>query len=162
MRIRQNRQTRQKQRGSALIEIALSYSVLIMVAFITLKATMNASASQTWTVKQSMTDAFITRESAFASRYPFDEISSDGSLWELYPNVTTSSVTIGKLPGGKEVTATLHRTRIPDSNNLPAAGGSGTATTNPGGTEAWKLQSMLVYTVEDKEYVKTRTILRIR
>jgi len=162
MRIHQKNRTREKQRGSALIEIALSYSVLVLVAFITLKATINASASQTWTVQQSMTDAYITQESAFASRYPFDEISSDGSLWALYPDVTTSTVTVGRMPGGGEVAATLHRTRIPDSNNLASAGGSGTATTNPGGTEAWKLQSMLVYTVADKEYVKTRTTLRIR
>ncbi|MAS95808.1 MAG: hypothetical protein CMO55_21605 [Verrucomicrobiales bacterium] len=151
-----------RERGSALIEIAVSYGVLVTIAVLTLKASVNASTAQMWTVKQAMTDAFVTRESALASRYPFDEVTGDSSLWALYPSTSASTVTVGKLPGGAEVTAKLYRTRIPDSNNLPSAGGSGTSTTNPGGTEAWKLQSVLAYTVGDKEYVKTRTTLRTR
>lgn len=154
--------SQRSERGSALVEIALSYGALVLVAVITLKATINASASQSWTVKQSMTDAYITRETALASRYPFDEITNDSSLWAMSPDVTISTATIGKLPGGKEVTAKLYRTRIPDPNNLPVAGGTGTASTNPSSTEAWKLQSMLVYSVGDKEYIKTRSVLRIR
>ena len=71
-------------------------------------------------------------------------------------------MTLGKLPGGQEVTGTLYRTRIPDANNLTTAGGTGTATTNPSGTEAWKVQSILSYTVGDRQYVKSRTVMRIR
>ncbi|MEX2579334.1 MAG: hypothetical protein WD342_09770 [Verrucomicrobiales bacterium] len=154
--------TRSRQRASALIEIAVAYGTLVMVALITLKASINTSASQVWTVKQSMTDAYITRESALASRIPFDDITGDSSLWALYPDVTTSTPVIGKLPGGTDVVGTLHRTRIPDSNNLVSKGGSGTLSTNPGSSEAWRLQSMLVYQVADTKYVKTRTTLRIR
>lgn len=144
------------------MEIALSYAALVLVGLISLKATYTASASQAWTVKQSMTDAYITRETALASRFPFDEITSDASLWALSPNATESTVVIGKMPGGTEVEATLYRTRIADPNNLPADGGTGTTTTNPGSTAAWQLQSMLAYDVGDKTYVKTRTVLRIR
>ena len=160
--MRDNRHTRRRQSGSAIIEIAVSYGVLVIVALLTLKASINTSSSQAWTVKQSMTDAYLTRETSLAQRVPFDEIDSASSLWSLYPSVSTSTVTIGKLPGGRDVVGTLHRTRIPDSNNLSSAGGSGTSSTNPGGTEAWKLQSLLVYEIGDKKYVKTRTSLRIR
>jgi hypothetical protein len=151
-----------RQRGSALIEVAVAYGTLVTVAILTLKASVNTASSQAWTVKQSMSDAYLTRETALASRVPFDDATSDSSLWALYPNVTTSTVVIGKLPGGRAVTGELHRTRIPDSNNLTAVGGVGTTSTNPGGTEAWKLQSLLVYEIGQKEYVKTRTSLRIR
>ncbi|MEQ1842308.1 MAG: hypothetical protein ABL994_18035 [Verrucomicrobiales bacterium] len=148
--------------GSALIEISLSYATLVFVAMVTLRASLNATSNQAWTVKQTMSDAFITRETALATRVPFDDMTGATSLWAVSPGVTTSSVTIGKLPGGQSVTGTLHRTRIPDANNLASAGGTGTSTTNPSGTEAWKLQSILVYTVTDKQYVKSRTVLRIR
>jgi len=116
------------EKGSALIEISLSYATLVIVALLTLKASVNASSSQSWTVKQAMTDAFITKETALASRIPFSDITGPSSLWGIQPAVTTSTVTVGKLPGGQQVTATLHRTRIADTNNLPAAGGTGTVT----------------------------------
>ena len=160
--MRLNLHTRRTQKGSALIEIALSYATLVIVALLTLKASVNATSGQAWTIKQSMSDAYVTRETALASRIPFDSLTGTSSLWAQHPSVSTSTVTMGKLPGGKTVTATLHRTRIPDANNLPAAGGTGTATTNPSGTEAWKLQSLLSYTVGDRTYVKSRTVLRIR
>jgi hypothetical protein len=145
-----------------LIEISLSYATLVIVAMLTLKASVNATSGQTWTIKQSMTDAFITRETALASRIPYDTLVGASSPWSQSPSVATSTVTLGKLPGGQLVTGTLHRTRIPDANNLPAAGGTGTATTNPSGTEAWKVQSILSYTVGDRQYVKSRTVLRTR
>lgn len=151
-----------RQRGSALIEVAVSYSVLVIVALITLKASINTAASQAWTVKQAMSDAYLTRETALANRVPFDEINTGSSLWAMKPAVTTSTVELGKLPGGKVVSATLHRTRIPAPNNLASAGGSGNGATNPGKTEGWKLQSILAYNIGDKEYVKTRTTLRTR
>jgi len=159
---RQRHHRQGSQRGSALIEIAVSYGTLVMIAVISLKASINVSSSQTWTVKQAMTDAYMTREVALASRVPFDQITVSGSLWPLSPETASSTVEIGKLPGGDSVTAQLHRTRIPDPNNFPSAGGSGDESSNPAATEAWKLQSLLVYDVGDKEYVKTRTTLRIR
>ena len=71
----------------------------------------------------------------------------------------TTDVTLGSLPGGRVLSGKVIRTRIPDSNNLPPWG-SGTLLTNPAEMEVWKLQSHLVYTVNGKEYVKSRTIVR--
>lgn len=160
--MRDSQSGKKNVRGSALIEISLSYATLVFVAMVTLHASLNATSNQAWTVKQTMSDAFITRETALATRVPFDDMTGPSSLWAVSPGVTTSTVTIGKLPGGQAVTGTLHRTRIPDGNNLPTAGGTGTSITNPSGTEAWKLQSILVYNVTDKQYMKSRTVLRIR
>jgi len=162
MRFSPQQRRRRLRRGSAIIDIAVSYATLVIVALLTLKASMTAASTQTWTVKQAMSDAYLTRESALAQRIPFDEINSDSSLWSLSPNVSTSTVSIGRLPGGIPVSATLHRTRIPAPNNLPSAGGSGDANTNPASTEAWKLQSLLVYNIQGRDYVKSRTTLRIR
>ena len=156
------RQRRPGQRGSALIEIAMSYGTLVIVALLTLKASLNATSGQTWTIKQAMSDAYITRETALASRVPFEALTGGGSLWPASPAVANSTVTIGRLPGGRTVTGTLNRTRYADTNNLAAAGGTGTATTNPSGTEAWRVQSILSYELGGRTYVKSRTVLRIR
>lgn len=160
--MRFNRHHRGNEKGSALIEISMSYATLVIVALLTLKASVNATSGQAWTIKQAMSDAFVTRETAMASRVPFDLLTGGSSPWALYPSVSTTTVTMGKLPGGKVVTGTVHRTRIPDPNNLPSAGGTGTTTTNPGATEAWKVQSILSYTIGSKTYMKSRTVLRIR
>lgn len=151
-----------RQAGGALIEISIAYAALVIVGLLGLKAAINLSSSQAWTVRQAMTDAYMTREVAVAQRVPFDEIVASGSAWPRFPTVSTSEVVIGRLPGGAEVTATIHRTRVPDPNNRPAAGGSGNATSNPANTEAWRLQSILSYDILDRTYVKTRTILRVR
>lgn len=153
---------RRHQSGSALIDVAVSYATLVIVALLTLKASINAAATQAWTVKQAMSDAYLTRESALAARVPFDEINTDTSLWAMDPDTTSVTVSIGKLPGGNNVLGTLYRTRIPAPNNLPSAGGSGTSETNPGEIEGWKLQSILTYEVKGRNYVKSRTSLRVR
>ena len=95
MRAKQSK--RGGERGSALIEISLSYATLVIVALLTLKASVNASSSQSWTVKQAMTDAYITRETALASRIPYSEITGASSLWAIQPAVTTDS------PSGENV-----------------------------------------------------------
>ena len=151
-----------RERGSALIDIALSFAALVTVSFLSLKASTITASSISWTVKQAMTDAYITRETAMSSRVPFETAISDGSPWPAYPSIATTQVVIGKLPGAKDVTATLHRTRVADENNLASAGGSGTATSNPSSSEAWKLESLLVYDIGTRQYVKSRTTLRVR
>ena len=150
------------RRGSLVIEAAIGYGVMMMIALLMFKAARSVTATQQWTVVQSLTDAFMTRESALGNRTPFDSIAGSGSSWPVYPNTTTSTVEVGRLPGGMPVTATLHRTRHPDPNNLIEAGGTGNSNTNPAGMEAWKLQSYLIYQVGDRNYVKSRTMLRVR
>jgi hypothetical protein len=154
--------TKNKSRGSALIEVAMCYGILLIVALLLLKASINSSATQLWTVKQTMSDAYMGQEMALAQRIAYQQIQAPSSLWAPFPSVSTKEVVVGKLPGGMPVTGVVYRTRIPDANNLPDAGGNGTADSNPARSEAWKLQSLLVYNVGDKEYVKSRTTLRIQ
>lgn len=152
-----------RKKGYALIEIAASYAAIVIVALITLRSTLNNINGQQWTAKQAMTDAFLTRETALASRIPFQNIRSDTSLWPLdADDISTDTVVIGKLPGGRNVTAELTRSRVPDSNNLASGSGLGTGATNPSASEAWKLHSVLSYQIKGKTYVKTRTTLRVR
>lgn len=151
-----------RKKGSALIEIALSFAALVTVSLLSLKASAVTASSVSWTVKQAMTDAFITQETALSSRIPFEIAVSNASPWPVYPAISTTQVEIGKLPGARPVTATLHRTRFADENNLTSAGGSGTADSNPSGSEAWKLESLLVYEISNRQYVKSRTTLRVR
>lgn len=134
----------------------------MILAIYFLKSAISITSGQRWTIVQAMTDAFMTQESAIANRMPIDDLKSATSLFPTHPTVSTVTVTVGRLPGGAPITATLKRTKRPDPNNLPSAGGSGTAVTNPASMEAWKLQSMLVYTVRSQTYVKTRTTVRVR
>ena len=151
-----------RRRASFVVEAAAAYGVLMILAIYFLKSAISITSGQRWTIVQAMTDAFMTQESAIANRMPLDDLKAAASLFPTHPNVSTVTVTVGRLPGGAPITATLKRTKRPDPNNLPSAGGSGTATSNPASMEAWKLQSMLIYTVRSQNYVKTRTTVRVR
>ena len=67
---------------------------------------------------------------------------------------------MGTLPGGRNLSGRVIRSRKPDANNLPVHGGGGTTTTNPAEMQVWTLQSLVVYEINNREYVKTRTIVR--
>ncbi|MCB1063473.1 MAG: hypothetical protein KDN20_11205 [Verrucomicrobiae bacterium] len=151
-----------RNRGSFIVEAAIGYGVMMLVALLMLKASRTVTATQQWTVMQGLTDAFLTQETAIGNRIPFDDMTAAASLWPVYPTMATSTVIIGRLPGGTPVTATLQRTRHADDNNLSENGGNGTAVSNPAGMEAWQLQSFLVYRIGTRDYVKSRTMLRIR
>jgi hypothetical protein len=58
------------------------------------------------------------------------------------------------------VTGTVARTRLPDANNYPLDGGSGTVITNPAGMKVWRVQSILTYQVGGRTYAKSRTVIR--
>ena len=76
------------------------------------------------------------------------------------PEYISTEVEIGKFPGGRPIMAEVTRTRIPDNNNLPEHGGTGTEATNPTEMQTWQVQSHLSYSIGAKEYVKSRTIIR--
>lgn len=145
-----------------MIESTIAFLAMAFLATILLRAASNATAAQRWTVISGMTDAFMTRELAIAKRIPFEDFKDAGSDWPIYPAIATENVVVGKLVGGRDLTATVQRTRRPSTNNHPDAGGTGNDTTNPIEMEAWKLQSYLTYSVADIEYVKSRTTLRVR
>ena len=81
----------------------------------------------------------------------------------MAPASSESTLTLGTLPGGGILTGTVVRTRSPDDNNvdsLPET--SGTLESNPANMEVWKLHSHLLYTINGKQYVKSRTVVRTR
>ncbi|MFM7183019.1 MAG: hypothetical protein ACKO2G_16365 [Verrucomicrobiales bacterium] len=149
-------------RGSVLIEAAAGIALIGVVAMMLLRSSINALSGRYWTIMQNMSDSYMGYEVALAQRVPMDEVVGNSSLWPRNPTRTTSTVTVGKLPGGGAVTATLHRTRLPHPNNLPAAGGTGTAVSNPARMEVWKLQSHLVYKMGSATCRKSRTVVRVR
>lgn len=151
-----------RSRASIILEVAMAYGVLMIMAIYLLKSAVSITSGQRWTVIQSMTDAFMTQESAIGTRTPLEDLTAAASQFPTFPATAETTVTIGRLPGGTPVTGTLRRTKRPDANNLPEAGGSGTAATNPAGMEAWKLQSFLIYTMGSRTYVKSRTTVRVR
>jgi hypothetical protein len=143
-----------------LVEATLAMAMLTTIGLILLKLSLNVTTPRQWTLQQAITDSYLTFEKASAQRQSFETITGDASPWPQYPTVATTTVEFGKLPGGTPITGTVTRTRIPDSNNLPVKGGSGTLVTNPTSMEVWRLQSVVKYTVGKRNYIKSRTVVR--
>lgn len=138
----------------------MSLAMLTVLGLALLKLSLNVTVPRQWTLQGAITDAYMTIEKATAQRQSFDAITKTGSLWPAYPSVTTSTVTFGRLPGGVPITGTVTRTRVADTNNLVAKGGTGTTVTNPTAMEVWRLQSVIRYKVGDRSYAKARTVVR--
>ena len=116
-------------RGSVLIEATVALVVLSVASLMVLKGTMNILAPRQWTMVQNVSDAYLTYEKAYAQRVPFDTLTAVSSPWPVYPAKSETAVTLGILPGGRTLNANVIRTRIPDANNFPAYGGTGTTST---------------------------------
>ena len=148
-------------RGMFLVEATLSLSILTVIGLVLLKLSLNILEPRQWTLQQTVTDAYMTYERAYAERVPFETLTSAASPWPAFPSISTSAqVEIGRLPGGIPVTGTITRTRIPDAGNYPIDGGSGTVATNPAAMKIWQVQSVLTYRVGGRTYAKSRTVLR--
>lgn len=144
-----------------LVEATLSLSILTVIGLVLLKLSLNILEPRQWTLQQTVTDAYMTYERAYAERVPFEILTTTGSPWPLFPTTTTTTqVEIGRLPGGRPITGTLVRTRIPDPGNYPTDCGTGTVTTNPAAMKIWQVQSVLTYRVGNRTYAKSRTVLR--
>lgn len=148
------------RRGSVLLEATYAMTFLTGLSLILLKLSINVTAPRQWTLQQTVSDAYLTYEKAWSQRLPFADLLADDSPWPEFPNKSEVEVELGKLPGGKPIVGTVIRTRIPDSNNFPADGGSGTTDTNPSGMRVYNFQSLLKYQVGDRQYVKSRTVVR--
>ena len=148
------------RRGSILIEATYALTFLTGLSLILLKLAINVTAPRQWTLQQSITDAYLTYEKAYAQRLPFAELLGTDSPWPAYPSKAESTVELGKLPGGTALVAKVIRTRTPDPNNFPVDGGNGSSVTNPAGMKVWKFQSLLIYDLGGREYVKSRTVVR--
>ena len=146
--------------GSILVEASIAIVLLTSIGLVLFKGTLNIIAPRQWALSQNLTDAYLTYEKAYAERIEFSELISASSDWPVYPAKSQFTVNLGTLPGGRVISGTIIRSRIPDSNNLPTAGGSGDTITNPAELQTWKLQSHLVYTIAGRDYVKSRTVVR--
>lgn len=152
--------TGSKRRGFLLVEATISLTILTIIGLVMLKLSLNILLPRQWVLLQTLTDAHMTYERAYAERIPFQTLTASTSPWPAYPTTTSTQVSLGQLPGGTAVTGTLVRTRLPDPNNYPIDGGSGTTATNPASMKVWQVQSVLTYQIGGRTYAKSRTVIR--
>ncbi len=143
-----------------LIEAMLALSILTVLGLTLLKISLNILQPRQWVLQQTVTDAYMTYERAYAERIPFENLLASNSPWPAYPTTNTSVVQIGRFPGGRAINGTVTRTRFADTGNYPIDGGSGTLSTNPAAMKIWKAQSVLTYQIGGLTYAKSRTVLR--
>jgi hypothetical protein len=140
-------------RGSVLVEATMAMTMLTVLGLTMLKMSLNITAPRQWTLQQAITDAYLTYEKSLAQRQTFEDVTAADSLWPVSPAVATTNVVFGKLPGGREITGSVTRTRSADPNNADA-------TKNPAGMQVWQLQSVVRYSVGGRTYLKSRTVVR--
>lgn len=138
------------------MEVSLGMGLASALALILMKASLLALSNNQWTIMQTLTDAYLTRETALSHRVPVADLTGPDSPWPDQvaddPPRSVQTVSLGKTAGGHPVSATLTRFRV---NETPA---DDTDT----GIAVWRLHSVLTYMVGDDEYVKSRATLRIQ
>jgi hypothetical protein len=153
------------------MEAMMGLSLLVVLGLVLLKLSLNVLAPRQWILQQTVSDAYMTFERAYAERIPFENLVAADSPWPASTSSTINSknltVEIGRLPrvlpnfpAGVPIIGTVTRTRFPDPGNYPFDGGSGTVATNPAAMKVWKVQSVLTYKVGNRTYAKSRTVLR--
>ncbi len=144
-----------------LIEATASLSLLVVVGLILFTLAMNVITPRQYALQQVLSDSYLTFERAKAERIPFETlVSNSETSWPVFPDVASEDIEIGKLPGGRSVLGSVIRTRYAEETNFPIDGGSGTEATNPAAMKIWKVQSVLRYTISNRTYVKSRTVIR--
>lgn len=157
---RDTRATPLAHRGMVLVESMLALSILTLLGLLLLKLALNILHPRQWVLQQTVTDAYMTYERAYAERIPFENLLAADSPWPQFPATSTTQVEIGRLPGNRAITGNVTRTRMADSGNFPIDGGNGTVATNPAAMKIWKAQSVLSYQIGGRSYAKSRTVLR--
>ncbi len=128
-----------------------------MLALLLMRASLLALDSNQWTIMQTLTDAYMTRESALANRLPVADLTAAGSPW---PDVAANEarfegvVSLGRLAGGTEVNGRIVRFRV---NSAPEDEALGAGAPD---LAIWRLHSVLTYQVGEHTYVKSRAVLR--
>jgi len=151
-----------------MVEAMIGLSILTVLGMVLLKLSLNILHPRQWIQQQTVTDAYMSYERAYAERIPFENLIATDSPWPAYPlKSTTAGVEIGRLPAllpdypdGVPIYATVIRTRIADGGNYPTDGGTGTVASNPAAMKIWKAQSVVTYKIGNRNYVKSRTVLR--
>lgn len=142
------------QQGSILIEVSIAVAFAAFLGLFTMKASLLAISNNQWVILQTLTDAYLTRETALSLRIPLANLTDLDSPWPNQEGVapTKETVTIGLLPGGAPVQAQLTRYRFDVTQ--PDAVDTGIST--------WRLHSILEYYVGGQRYVKSRSTLRMQ
>ena len=138
----------------------MAMGVLTFIGLMLLKLSLNILAPRQWAMQQTVTNAYMTYERAYAERIPFENLTDSDSPWPAFPSTSSETVELGRLPGGYPIYGTVTRTRMPSDNNFPIDGGSGTISTNPASMKVWRVQSVTTYQIGGRNYAKSRTILR--
>lgn len=154
------RKKRSLRRGFILAETMLTLSILTVLGLTLLKLSLNILAPRQWIMQQTVSDAYMTYERAYAERIPFENLLGNDSPWPVFPDTSATTVEVGRLPGDVPITGTVTRTRVADPGNYPIDGGSGTVASNPAAMKVWKAQSILTYKVGNRTYAKSRTVIR--
>lgn len=97
-----------REAGWSLIEMTITLVLLLAIAQFGMQTMVSGFLLQTWSIGQSMTDAYAGIETSMAQREVFASIPADLTRG-VYPLFVTSQVTIGKTPF-QLMTATLIRT----------------------------------------------------
>jgi hypothetical protein len=144
------------RQGSLLVEVSVAMGFAALLSLVLMKASLLAIGGNQWTIMQTLTDAYLTRETALANRLPYAELTKVGSDWPDSavddPPRISQTVTLGRLAGGSLVTGSLTRFRA----NETAADDADTRLT------VWRVYSVLTYYMGDKQYVKSRSTLRMQ
>lgn len=144
---------RLRPNGSLLIEVSVALALTATLALIIMRASLLAISGNQWTIMQTLTDAYLSRESALSNRLPFAELASAQSAWpELADTpLPEQTVTLGRVAGGRAVQGSLKRFRTSEVTS-----NSETPVT------VWRLHSILSYHIGSQEYVKSRSTLRLQ
>jgi hypothetical protein len=142
------------RQGSILIEVSIAVAFATFLGLFTMKASLLAISNNQWVILQTLTDAYLTRETALSLRIPLANLTDNDSPWPNQEGVAPAkeTVTIGRLPGGAPVQAQLTRYRFDVTQ--PDAVDTGIST--------WRLHSILEYSVGGQRYVKSRSTLRMQ
>lgn len=138
-----------------LAEVSLAMGLAAVLALLLMKASLLALSNNQWTIMQTLTDAYLSRETALSHRVPMEVLTGENSPWpdpeESDPPRAEQTVSLGRIAGGLNVDATLIRFRV---NETPDE--------NSGGVSVWRLHSVLSYSVAGQRYVKSRATLRMQ
>ena len=127
----------------------MALSILTILGLLLLKLSLSVLTPRQWALSQTVSDAYLTYERAYAQRVPFETLTGDNSPWPIHPTTSRVEVEIGRLPNDVPIMGTVVRTRT-----------SANPTTNPASMSIWRVQSMLIYEIGGRSYVKSRTVVR--
>ncbi len=136
------------------MEVTVALGLALFLSLLVMRGSLLALSGNQWTVMQTLSDAYMSRETALANRIPMSELNASPSAWPDKstdtPSYAVQTVTLGVLPSGKAVQAQVTRFR---TNETPA-------TSSEVPLVVWRLYSVLSFQSGDQPYVKTRTTLR--